>query len=213
MVVSMANQEHQKPDRPSHAQEGKGKGDKSQIPAEHASAETSSIQINRAEYEELLRKADEFSQIQERLLRSAADFDNAKKRLAKEREEFLKFALENTIYDLLPVLDHFEFALSHLEAKDEKTKSIRDGFLLIQKQLLQVLAERGLKKIEALGKPFDPHMYEAVEHIVSREKPEGTVLEEVLAGYQLNGKLLRPVKVRVSTREEKTSEEKTEELT
>ena len=213
MVVSMGNREQQKPDRHSRAQEEKGKDPKDRIPAEHDSAETSPVQINRAEYEELLRKANEFTQIQDRLLRSAADFDNAKKRLAKEREEFLKFALENTIYDLLPVLDHFEFALTHLEAKDEKTKSIRDGFLLIQKQLLQVLAERGLKKIEALGKPFDPHVYEAVGYIVSPEKSEGVVLEEVLAGYQLNGKLLRPVKVKISTREEKTSEEKTEELT
>src|SRR3989344_5360409 len=90
-----------------------------------------SVQISRSEYEELLKKAEEFAQIQDRLLRSAADFDNAKKRLAKEREEFLKFALEGTIYDLLPTLDHFELAFAHLEENhDEKTKSIRDGFLL-----------------------------------------------------------------------------------
>ena len=179
------------------------------------SDEPETVQIGRTEHEELLRKAEEFSQIQDRLLRSAADFDNAKKRLAKEREEFLKFALEGTIYDLLPTLDHFELAFAHLEENhDEKTKSIRDGFLLIQKQLISVLAERGLKRLETLGKPFDPHQHEAVGHVVSPEEPEGIVVEEVLAGYQLNGKLLRAAKVKVSVQSEAlSSEEKSEELT
>ncbi|MBI4368237.1 MAG: nucleotide exchange factor GrpE [Candidatus Omnitrophica bacterium] len=173
------------------------------------------VQISRTEHEELLRKAEEFSQIQDRLLRSAADFDNAKKRLAKEREEFLKFALEGTIYDLLPTLDHFELALAHLEGSDdEKTKSIQDGFLLIQKQLSSALAERGLKRLETLGKPFDPHQHEAVGHVVSPKEPEGIVVEEALAGYQLNGKLLRAAKVKVSVQSGTlSSEEKSEELT
>ncbi|MBI3999581.1 MAG: nucleotide exchange factor GrpE [Candidatus Omnitrophica bacterium] len=175
--------------------------------------EKTSVELARTDYEELLRKAAEFSELQNRLLRSAADFDNAKKRLAKERDEFIKFALEDMIHDLLPVLDHFELALTHLQVQDEKSKSIRDGFLLIQKQLLQTLTERGLRKIETLGKSFDPHWHEAVGHIVSLEKPEGVILDEILAGYELNGKLLRPAKVKVSVKEEKVSEEKAEELT
>ncbi len=210
MVVNMANQEKQKSDHDLQKQEKTPEEQKNTAPLE---GDALTVQISRAEHEELLRKAGEFTQLQDRLLRSAADFDNAKKRLIREREEFLKFALENTIYDLLPILDHFELALVHLEAEDEKTKSIRDGFLLIQKQLLQVLTERGLKKINSLGTPFDPHVHEAVGHVVSPEKPEGIVLEEVLPAYQLNGKLLRPAKVKISTKEEKVSEEKTEELT
>jgi len=208
VVVAMTHQEKQKFD---HESSGHGKGtEKSKDPA---SSETESVQISRAEHEELLRKVEEFAHAQDRLLRSAADFENAKKRLIKEREEFLKFALEGTIHDLLPVLDHFELALAHLDARDEKIKSIREGFLLIQKQLLQVLAERGLKKIDAIGKLFDPHLHEAVGHTVSKEKPEGTILEEILTGYQLNGRLLRPSKVKISTKEEKASDEKSEELT
>ncbi len=176
-------------------------------------ADTQTVEISRTDHEELLRKVSELEQLQDRLLRSAADFDNAKKRLTKEREDFLKFALEDTLHDVLPVLDHFELALGHLDASDEKAKSIRDGFLLIQKQLLTTFAQRGLKRLEALGKPFDPHLHEAVGHVVSQDKPEGVVLEEVLAGYQLNGKLLRPVKVKISAKEAKLPEEKGEELT
>jgi molecular chaperone GrpE len=172
------------------------------------------VSLSREEHDELLRKANEFAALQDRLLRSAADFENAKKRLAKERDEFLKFALEDFIYDLLPMLDHFELALSHLNPEDEKMKSMRDGFLLIQRQFLTVLATRGLKRIETVGKPFDPHYHESMGHAVSKEHAEGTILEELLAGYELNGKLLRPAKVKISTREEtKSSEEKNEELT
>lgn len=206
----MTNQEKHKPNHNPEEQGKIVKGEKGKAPLER---DALTVQLSQTEYEELLRKAGEFTQLQDRLLRSAADFDNAKKRLIKEREEFLKFALESTIHDLLPVLDHFELALAHLEVGDEKTKSIRDGFLLIQKQLLQVLTERGLKKVDSIGKLFDPHVHEAVSHVVLPEKAEGTILEELLTGYQLNGKLLRPAKVKISTKEEKVSEEKTEELT
>lgn len=171
------------------------------------------VEISRPELEELKQKSSEFSQLQERLLRSAADFENAKKRLAKEREEFVKYALEDLIYQLLPVLDNFNFALSHMSGDDDKTRSMREGFLLIQKQLLQIVLEHGLKPIEiSAGKPFDPHKQEAVGSVVDPNKPEGTILEEAQTGYELNGKLLRPAKVKISTHH-KSQEEKAEELT
>ncbi|MBI4358265.1 MAG: nucleotide exchange factor GrpE [Candidatus Omnitrophica bacterium] len=180
---------------------------------ETASAENKPVDISRAEYEELLRKAGEFRNLQDQLLRSAADFDNARKRLAKEREDFLKYVLEDLMLDLLPILDNFELALAHLPSDDEKAKPLREGFLLIQKQMLNVLTGRGLRRLEALGKAFDPHLHEAVGHIVVRDASEGIVVEEVLAGYQLNGKLIRPAKVKISAKTEQCLEEKTEELT
>ena len=161
----------------------------------------------------LIQKSKDFESLQDRLLRSAADFDNAKKRLAKEREDFLKFALESTIHDLLPILDNLERALAHVAGEDEKTKSVRDGFSLIHKQLSAMLRERGLKRVESVGKPFDPHRQEAVAHIVSKDQPEGTVLEEIIPGYELNGKLIRPAQVKISTKKKTASEEKEEELT
>jgi len=197
MALIMTKQEEHKPKKGS----------------EEASGEAT-VSISRQEYDELLRKANEFTALQDRLLRSAADFENAKKRLAKERDEFLKFALEDFIYDLLPILDHFELALSHLNPQDEKMKSMRDGFLLIQRQFLTVLTSRGLTRIETAGKIFDPHSHESMGHVVSKEHAEGAILEELLAGYELNGKLLRPAKVKISTREEaKPADDKNEELT
>jgi molecular chaperone GrpE len=172
------------------------------------------IEIGREEYAQLLKKAKEFSDIQDKLLRSAADFDNAKKRLSKERDDFFKFALEGVLYDFLPVLDNFERAFSHVDAADGKIKSTYEGLRLIQKQLVNVLADRGLKRLESIGKPFDPNFHEAVGHIFSPDHEEGIVLEELVAGYELNGRLLRPAKVKVSTKEESNVENaKKEELT
>lgn len=213
VALSMTKQEKQKPGPESEKSQKVTEGPERAASEEVTPPQTEQVEINRAEYEELLKKVAEFSGLQDRLLRSAADFDNARKRLTKEREDFLKFALEGMIHDLLPVLDHFELALAHLAGNDEKTKAVRSGFLLIQKQLLALLTGRGLKRLESIGKPFDPHLHEAVAHVVSPDKAEGIVLEEVLAGYQLNGKLIRPAKVKTSTKEAVDSTEKSEELT
>jgi len=180
---------------------------------EHPKVNPERVEVARAELEELQKKVQEFNQLQDRLLRSAADFDNAKKRLAKDREEYVRYVLEDLILSLLPVLDNFKFALSHISGDDDKTRLMREGFLLIQKQLLQVLLERGLKPVESLGKPFNAHAHESVGHIVNPDQPEGVVLEEVQTGYELNGKLIRPAKVKISVHEEKDQDEKSEELT
>ncbi len=169
--------------------------------------------LSREEYEALVKKSKEFESLQDRLLRSAADFDNAKKRLVKEREDFLKFALEDVLRELIPILDNLERALAHAAGEDEKAKSIRDGFSLIHKQLSDMLCERGLKRLASVGKLFDPHREEAVGHIVSEHKPEGTILEEMVPGYELNGKLIRPAQVKISTKKKTNLGEKEEEIT
>lgn len=187
--------------------------DQEQKQEEQPSAEPKVIDLSPAEIEELKKKAADFAQLQERLLRSAADFENAKKRLAREREDFIKYAVEDFVFSLLPVLDNFNFALSHISGDDDKARSLREGFLLIQKQLQQVLAERGSKPVDSsAGKLFDPHRHEAVGSVCDEKKPEGTIIEEIQTGYELNGKLLRPAKVKISTHHE-VQEEKSEELT
>jgi len=164
------------------------------------------VQILKSEHEHFLNNARVLEDMKDRFLRSAADFENAKKRLAKEREAFFKFALEGLVMELLPVLDNFERAVAHIGTREETTKQIHDGFLLIQKQLFTALSARGLKQLETVGKPFDPHLHEAVEHVISQDRQEGIVIEEVLPGYELNGKLIRPAKVKVSVQQEMKSE-------
>lgn len=165
------------------------------------------------EYDDLLRQAEELQRLKDRYLRSAADFDNAKKRFAKEREQFFKFALEGIIFEILPVLDNFERALLHLDEDSEQLRPIRQGFELIYRQLLSRLEERGLKQMKTIGQKFDPHIHEAVEHVACENKEEGTILEEVLTGYELCGKLIRHPKVKITGKQEPESAAREESKT
>jgi molecular chaperone GrpE len=172
------------------------------------------VTLSKADYDLLLQKIKNAEALEDRMLRSAADFENAKKRLLKEKEEFSQFVLESFFYDLLSVLDNVERALAHKgESQTASEKSIWNGIELIQKQWNEVLKSRGLARMEVLHKPFDPHIHEAVAQVESQTEPESTIAEEVLAGYLLHGKVLRPAKVKVYTKEKKSDSEKTEEIT
>lgn len=144
------------------------------------------------EKSELELAQEELAETKNRLLRALADFDNYKKRSALEREQFVQFANEALITELLPILDGFNRALQH-SASEELTK----GIALIKKQLEDILAKHGIKEIEALGKPYDPNLHEA---ILSKEDsgPEGVIIEEMQKGYSLHGRVIRPSMVIVS---------------
>lgn len=132
------------------------------------------------------------------LKRMVADFENFRRRQATEKEEFLKMACKDILQDLLPILDNFERAIS--SSKDAKdVASVVSGVELIQKQLIEAVKKNGLEIIQALDNPFDPNFHEAVQQIVNDEKPDQTVINELQKGYTLNGKVLRPSMVVVST--------------
>lgn len=171
------------------------------------------VTLSRQEHEELLKRLSDLEQLKERLLVSAADFENAKKRLARERDEFVKFSLENLIRDILPVLDNFERALSHAgESQDKNFKGIVSGVQMVQKQLLETLKNQGLKKIVSVGEKFDPHLHEAVS-FAPEDGPEDIIVDEVQSGYMLHDRLLRAAKVRVRTAKPASSDEKQDEIT
>jgi len=172
------------------------------------------VQIPKEEHQKLLDQAQELEAMRDKLLRTAADYDNARKRLAKEREEFIRFSQERLLRDLVPILDNFERALAHAEMVDQPVAA---GIRLIWKQLLDLLQSHGLKRFSSEGQVFDPHLHEAVDH-VEEEGPEGVVVQEIGAGYQLHDRVLRPAKVRIRVRkgvkEKRAGEkEKEEELT
>lgn len=134
--------------------------------------------------------------------RAAADFENYKRRKEAENKELLEFAKEVTVAKLLPTLDSLEQALRHqpdIEDQDFKLKyqNWQNGVSGIVKQLDKVLEELGVKKIEAIGKKFDPHVHEAVKEVVG-EQDDGTVVDELQSGFILNGKVIRPSQVIVS---------------
>ncbi|MBN3032653.1 MAG: nucleotide exchange factor GrpE [Candidatus Saganbacteria bacterium] len=135
---------------------------------------------------------EQLEETKNRLLRALADFDNYKKRAALERDQFVQFANAGLITALLPILDGFDRALKH-KAGAEMTK----GLALIKKQLEDVLRKHGVMEIEALGKPYDANLHEAIlqkEH----SGPENMIIEEMQKGYTLHGRVIRPSMVIVS---------------
>ena len=152
-----------------------------------------------AEIENLRSRAAKADEHWDRLLRTTADFENFKKRAARERHEAIKFANETLIQKLLPVLDHFDLALA--AARDSQANaapSLQAGVTLIHQQLQSVLTEAGLEEVQASGKPFDPHVHEAVSQEETADLPDGQVVQQLRKGYQLRGRLLRPAAVVVA---------------
>ena len=131
------------------------------------------------------------------LQRLQAEFDNYRKRTLKEKEELVKYASEQVVEALLPVLDNFERALESAKNKQDFA-SFAQGVEMIFRQMQNILAKEGLAPIDAVGRPFDPNVHEAVMQVDSEEYPENTVVAEVQKGYYLKDKVLRPSMVQVS---------------
>lgn len=144
--------------------------------------------------EELRRELDER---QDRLLRALAETDNVRRRAQRDREEYVKYAVESLARDLLPILDNFERAVAAARAAGDAARIV-DGVELIQRELLRVLERHGVTRYSALGQRFDPTRHEAVARVVSEDQPADTVVSEVAPGYLLNGRVLRPAMVGVA---------------
>lgn len=128
--------------------------------------------------------------------RAKADLINYKKDEAKRFEAIVKFSNEALIGELINVLDSFDLALVALEVEEDK--KTQKGLYLIRQQLEDILRQNSLERIiVSVGQPFDPGLQEAVATIES-DKPSGTIIEEVERGYLLNGRLIRPARVKVS---------------
>src|SRR5881296_527520 len=124
-------------------------------------------------------------------LRSQADFENYKKRSAREKEEAIKYANSSLLERLVAIIDNFELGLAAAKEQGEQLP-IYSGMVLVQKQLNDLLAENGLRPIEAEGKKYDPNVHEAIAHEPSHQVPEGFVLRQARRGYRFQDRLLRP---------------------
>jgi molecular chaperone GrpE len=131
-------------------------------------------------------------------VRQLADLDNARKRIDRERREDAARITANVVEPILTVLDGFERALA--AHSDPAYEDYRTGFELIYRQLLESLERLGVQRIEAMGRPFDPHVHQAVERVESSEHEDGTVVEDLRHGYKLRERVLRPALVRVAFR-------------
>jgi molecular chaperone GrpE len=133
----------------------------------------------------------------ERTLRALADLDNARKRAQREREEVVRFGLERVLKDVLPVVDNLDRALD-LGAKTGQWEGLADGVRMTRKLLEDTLAKHGLKAFSAMGQPFDPHLHEAMGQEEREDVPPNTVTLEVLRGFLLHDRLVRPALVMVA---------------
>ncbi|MBA3321774.1 MAG: nucleotide exchange factor GrpE [Pyrinomonadaceae bacterium] len=153
---------------------------------------------------ELKKAVTERQELQETLARRQADFDNYRKRIERERVETYQRAVGEVVKQLLPVVDNLRRAIdTESTVKAEESEEFRHflhGVELINKQLNGVLENLGLKPVATAGQHFDPHVHEAIATEVSETLPPDTVIQEVVRGYRLGDKLLRPALVKVSTK-------------
>ncbi len=136
-------------------------------------------------------KDTKIKELTENLQRLQADFENFQKRTEKQCQEFSKFANQELIKDILPILDNFELALKNTEDKDKLVKGVE----MIFSQLHDILEKQGLKPIQTENKTFDPNIHEALMSAPAEQ--DKIILEEFQKGYILNEKVIRHSKVKV----------------
>ena len=123
-----------------------------------------------------------------------ADMDNFRKRQKRQAEEAAGNERERLLRLFLPVVDNLARALNHNAAEDD---SLRQGVELTYREFIRLMAAEGVSRVETIGQPFDPSYHDALATIATQAEP-GTIVQEVEAGYTLDGKLLRPAKVLVA---------------
>ncbi len=156
------------------------------------------LQASENELEKLKKQLEEEK---DRCLRLNAEFENQRKRLQKEKEEFVKYANEKLIIELIDIMESLERGLETAKGSNNNDKLIQ-GMELIYKQLKNILEKNGLVPIKALGEKFDPYKHEAMMQTPSQDDEEDMILEEFSRGYMLNNKVIRYSKVRVSKNKE-----------
>jgi molecular chaperone GrpE len=161
-----------------------------------AAEENAGAELAAREDAEVKKLATDLEEMRQALLRHQADFANYRKRAEKENREAAQRATARVIEALIPVVDGFEHALA--AHREEEYEAYRKGFELIYRQLLDHLARLGAERIDPLGKPFDPHLHQAVERAETTEYEDGTILAVFQPGYVFHGRALRPAMVRVA---------------
>ncbi|MDD4953854.1 MAG: nucleotide exchange factor GrpE [Candidatus Omnitrophica bacterium] len=156
------------------------------------------IPLKESDYLKLKEDAAKAGEYWEKILRLQADFENSRKRQEKDRQDFVKFANEGIILELLNVIDDLGRAVNLAESGHEDLQAFLKGVEMILAHLYEMLKEYGVKAIDSEGKIFDPHFHEALMQEENKDLPEHTIIEELQKGYLLNDRVLRTSKVKVS---------------
>jgi molecular chaperone GrpE len=162
---------------------------------------TDEIPLEKMTKSELIEKAQQLREESiknyDLYLRSQAEMENIKKRNRKEKEDWVKYANETLIKEILPVVDNLETAISHSN-NENSLHALQEGVALTLKGLKDSLKKAGVDDVSAQGEPFDPCFHQAVSEVEDHDAKPGTVIHELQKGYVLNQRLIRPAMVVVS---------------
>lgn len=164
-------------------------------------------EVQAFEISELDKVKEELNDAKNKYLRQLAETENMRKRLQKEKLELTHFATANLISEFLSPIDHMESALGHTDNMSDEVKNWGIGFKMILTQFKDVLSNNGVVAMDTLGKPFDPHLHEAIDVVESEDKEPGTVIEECLKGFKIGEKVIRPARVKVAKAPQKDNKE------
>ncbi len=138
------------------------------------------------------------SELEDKLIRQSADMVNYRKRKEEEINKMLKFANEDIIKELLPIIDNFERAINNTENLTETEQKYLDGFKMIYCSILNILEKNEVKAIDGANKPFDPIYHNAIMLEQNDKYASGMVIEVLQKGYLYKDKVIRPAMVKVS---------------
>jgi molecular chaperone GrpE len=148
--------------------------------------------------EQLATAKQEAAASYDRYTRAVADLENFRKRTLREKDELRQFAASGLMEDVIPVIDNLSLGLAAARQQTD-VKPMIDGISLVIEQLKTTLGRHGLKEVKPDGQRFDPNFHECISHQPSAEVAEEHVMQVVRPGYTLNGRLLRPASVIVSS--------------
>jgi molecular chaperone GrpE len=144
----------------------------------------------------------ELALLKDQLLRAMAETENVRRRLEQQAEDRGRYAVSAFAKDMLPVADNLRRALGSIPPEtrrdDPATAKLAEGVELTERVLLAALDRHGVRRIDTVGQRFDPHLHQAMMEIEDPEKPAGTVVIEMQAGYTIHDRLLREAMVGVA---------------
>ena len=160
--------------------------------------------------EDLIEKLnEEITSLKDQRLRAIAELENFRKRAEKDQSDALKYGISNFAKEIITIRDNIERAQSSIsdEAKNNETiKSVIEGIDLIAQSVVATFEKIGIKKIESLNERFDHNLHQAMMEIENDELEPGTIVQELIPGYTLHDRLLRPTMVGVSKKPKKNED-------
>lgn len=142
--------------------------------------------------------AKQIAELNDKYLRLYAEFDNFRRRTVREKSEVIQTASADLIVSLLPVLDDFDRAVKAFDQSNE-LPALKEGLVLVQQKFKGILTQKGLEEMKSIGESFDTDLHEAVANLpADKEENKNKVMDEILKGYLLNGKVIRYAKVVVA---------------